>query len=77
MTQDQHQRPQIQPISSPPSYLSAEQYEEATTSTPESFADLPPRLILQLDGVYLQAGSSFVGLQEAQEDKGSIWVTEQ
>lgn len=76
MTQDQQQRPQIQPISSPPSYLTVEQYEETTTSTPESFADLPPRLILQLDGVSLQAGSSFVGLQ-AKEEKGSIWVTEQ
>ncbi|CAO1622251.1 unnamed protein product [Sympodiomycopsis kandeliae] len=77
MTREQQQRPQIQEISSPPSYLTAVQYEEATSSTPQSFAQLPPKLMLQLDNVTLHSDSGFLGIEQGQgQQKGTVWVTE-
>lgn len=65
--------PQLISISSPPPHLTQAEYEVATSSTPQSFADIPPRLVIKLDNVTLNAQPPLAGIQSS---KGTVWVTE-
>lgn len=67
-------QPKVTPLSAPPPHLSAEEYEAATSSTPESFANMPPKLMLGLEGAIIYADPP---LQDVQQETGQLWVTEQ
>lgn len=64
----------ITSIIEPPVCLPAQEHDAATSSTPASFASIPPKLVLALQEVSIYAEPAFDSLTDGQ---GSIWVTEQ
>ena len=64
----------ITSIIEPPVCLPAQEHDAATSSTPASFASIPPKLVLALQEVSIYAEPAFDSLTNGQ---GSIWVTEQ
>lgn len=65
--------PQVTSIHGAPPHLTSEEYDQATSSTPQSFADIPPRLVTRLEEVTLNADPPLAGVAHAQ---GTLWVTE-
>lgn len=65
--------PRATAINAPPPHLTSTEYEQATSSTPQSFADIPPRLVVQLENVTVQAQPALAGVANG---KGTLWVTE-
>ncbi|PWN19762.1 hypothetical protein BCV69DRAFT_313506 [Microstroma glucosiphilum] len=64
----------IRPISEPPAYLTPEQHEAATSTTPDSFSNISPKLVLGLEQVTIHAEPSLAGILNG---SGRFWVTEE
>jgi nucleotide-sensitive chloride channel 1A len=62
-------------LSSPPTYVSQEEHDALTSSTPESFTDIPP-ILRFLDEEVEVVLSPATGWWEGKV-KGKLWVTEE
>lgn len=67
----------VAPISAPPVFLSPQDHDAATSATPASFADIPPRLVLDLDAVRIQLECEDAALGLRSYPAGHLWLTEQ
>lgn len=76
--EDSNNALQIAQLTAPPPFLSAVEHDAATSATPSSFADIPPRLVAALDGVRTiaePAGGPDDKIQS--HESGQLWLTEQ
>lgn len=68
----------IEPLTTAPPFLTAQEHDAATSATPASFADIPPRLVLGLEGVtvLIEPAISVGDVQLEGALKGQMWATE-
>jgi nucleotide-sensitive chloride channel 1A len=65
----------ISPLNSPPPFITAGEHATLTSSTPSSFADIPPVLRWTDDDVHVSM-SPHDGWWEGKQG-GKLWVTEE
>lgn len=61
-------------LSAPPSHISREEHTDLTSSTPQSFDDIPPVLRFHDEVEILLSPGAAVNLEG--RIRGSLWVTE-
>ncbi|CAO1625440.1 unnamed protein product [Parajaminaea phylloscopi] len=66
----------VVPLLAPPSFLAPDDHDAATSATPTSFANIPPRLVLHLDAVRMLVEPQDVSLGLVSHDSGRLWLTE-
>lgn len=77
--QDSSSTPKLIPLTAPPPMLSAHEHDAATSSTPASFADIPPRLVLALEEADIIAEPAIRHQDVVIESRqsGRLWLTEE
>jgi nucleotide-sensitive chloride channel 1A len=62
------------PVNNPPTFVTPEEHAQITSSTPESFSDIPPALRFHDTEVEIEIDPKLEFLSE--RVKGTLWVTE-
>lgn len=76
-----HTMPPVARLEASPTYVVQEEHTELQSSTPNSFSDLPPLLVLELNPVLVKLQPVPAALNGDEKDElvmeGRLWVTEQ
>jgi nucleotide-sensitive chloride channel 1A len=62
------------PVNDPPTFVTPEEHAQITSSTPDSFSDIPPALRFHDTEVEIEIDPKLEFLSE--RVKGTLWVTE-